>query len=171
MKLNEKQREEVSLIMKQIPNVKGKDLETEIEDYVRARDALTELMMNKRIIHHQMDPNFGGEDPLIQMAGELKHEIFMDIHEKIEFHRKMYLIEKEMEIEELERQLKEIKECFPVKTGKQVAKDNIRKQIVLINLFDQDEVLIEQYERLFGIDLENMTEEEINNIDLSTLAG
>lgn len=78
-------------------------------------------------------------------------------------------LRKEEKIKELQNLLKQIQECEPVKTGKQVAKDNIRQQIVLINLYEQDEVLIDGYEKLFGLNLDIMTEEEINSIDLTTL--
>lgn len=74
------------------------------------------------------------------------------------------------EVKRLEKLLEEIKEVEIIKTAKQVAKDNIRQQIVLINLFEQDEVLIDEYERLFGLNLNCMTEEEINCIDLTTLS-
>lgn len=65
--------------------------------------------------------------------------------------------------------LKEIQEVEIVKTGKQVAKDNIKKQLVLINLYEQDEILINHYWTHFGINLNSMSQEEIDKIDLTSI--
>lgn len=165
--LNEVQKKEVKRTIKEFPTIEGTDTHIELVDYVRVRDALRDYEYNIRIRHHQMDPDFGNNDEFIQLLNEVESKISVKILTELQELRRVESCRKNSEIKRLKKALEEIKNIDIVKTGRQVALDNIKKQMVLITLFDQDEKLIDNYEMMFGINLNNMTEEQINEIDLT----
>lgn len=164
--ITEQEKEEIKYMMKEIENYYGTDVHIEVINYVKAQGALTELKRDYKIIHHLMDKDFGENDIFVQRIKMIQEELLEYINERIEDVKYKQKID---EIYKLRKALEELSKIEIIKTGKQVAKDNIKKQIVLINLFEQDEVLIDEYERLFGLNLDIMTEEEINSIELSVL--
>lgn len=99
---------------------------------------------------------------------EFVHALGSNNFDEVKDYYKILGIKSQIEEKErLKRALRELEEVDIIKTGRQVALDNIKKQLVLIHLFDQDEILIDNYENMFGINLNIMTTEEIDQIDLT----
>lgn len=105
---------------------------------------------------------------IVETYEEVKNQIIRDlIRETRELNKINQKISRE--ISKYKYLLKQIQEAEIIRSGKQVAKDNIKQQLVLINLYEQDEILIDNYWTHFGINLSSMSQEEIDKIDLTSL--